>query len=69
MKVKLIRGVFIGREAHKKDAEIEVTDDFGRALVAMKKAVILTGEAAARGPMTTTTAASLTGGVKRGEGK
>jgi len=63
MKVKLVRGVFIGKTPRVKGDLLDVEDRFARELVAMGKAEYVDESAAvSRGPMTTKTAEALTAG-------
>jgi hypothetical protein len=59
MQIVLTRGVFVGAAPHVPGTILEVSDQFGRELVAMKKADFVTDKPAAAGPMTVDSAPAL----------
>lgn len=68
MKVELTRGVFIGHDPKKAGDVLDVSDAFGRELLAMGKAQLVSGEASARGAMTTESVPALDTAPKKGKG-
>lgn len=67
MRIKVIRGFFVNPETiATAGSEIDVSDFFGRSMVAVGKAEIVSGDASPRGPMNVENSGALIGNPKGG---